>query len=206
MMSRLNRRPGGRWLWMALLAAVALAQESVKTPPAHRPSPAEVSAAIGDTSKNKKNEPARAATVDPPLEAILRGWRRHGIAGAEHESAAQNIKLDRLRVPGVIHLVDEKDRGTVLAALHHAWGESSAVEENRIYALIPVPALRRISAMQAVHFIYLDRPMRQADGPIEEHAQNGRGRNAPPKALRVPLCLAARHPRPLRFQGETTND
>jgi hypothetical protein len=154
---------------LALLMPLLFAQEPVKPPPDSPPaSAADVAAAIGKLGKDTQPPSATSTKLEAPVEALARAWRRHGIKGAERESASQDIRLDRLRLPGIIHLVDKERYAEVEKALHRAWGEVLAVEEDRIYAWIPVPALRRIALMEAVHYINLDRPMRPDDAPKEK--------------------------------------
>jgi len=161
MKSTFRRRLGS----VLLVLPFAFSQEPVKSP-TH--STEEVSAAIGKVSKETRPPSGAPAKLEATLEAVAKAWRRQGIRGAERESGSQSVKLERLRVHGVIHLVNQERRDEVSKALRRAWGEISTVEANRIYALIPVPALRRISLMAAVQFIYLDRPMQPADGPKEK--------------------------------------
>ena len=140
-----------------LLLLVAVMPLGAQQPPA-----SDVSAALSKTSKS------RSGKLDPALEAIARAWRLHGTEGARRESAAQNVKLNHLRLSGIIRLADGKRKSEVEKALRRAWGVVTTVEEDRIYALIPVHALSRISTLEAVQSIDLDRPMHPDNGPSKE--------------------------------------
>jgi hypothetical protein len=145
-----------------LIAALAITLSrpaSSQAPPSQTtPTQDAIAAIIGKQVKT----PSTKTKLEEPLEAVAQGWRRLGIKGAELESAAHGVKLDRLRVPGIIRLTGVEQRATVVAALRRAWGEVVASEEDRIYAWIPVPALRRISLLPAVGVIDLDRPAHPA--------------------------------------------
>ena len=140
---------------LSVLAALALGQ-------AQQPQASDVSAALSKVSKSPGGK------LDPALEAIARAWRLHGSGGAERESAAQSVKLKQFRLTGIIRLADETRKSEVEKAVRRAWGTVTAAEENRIYALIPVPALRRISQIDAVQSIEIDRPMHPDNGPSKE--------------------------------------
>jgi hypothetical protein len=111
---------------------------------------------------------AQPSKLDPGLEAIARAWRRLGIKGAEQESAARSIPMDDLRLAAVIHLASVDRRSEVERALRRAWGEVVTVEGAALYVRLPVPAIRRISRMQAVESVRLDSQYAPAIEPSKE--------------------------------------
>jgi hypothetical protein len=129
---------------------------------AQQPQPSDVSAALSKVAKSQGGK------LEPPLQAIARAWRLHGIAGAQHEAVTQNVALKQLRFSGIIRLTDETRKPEVERALRRAWGAVTTTEENRLYAMIPIPALERISRMDAVQAIEIDRPMHPDSGGAKE--------------------------------------
>ena len=107
--------------------------------------------------------------LDPPLEAVARAWRRAGIKGAERECASRNIPLKDLRLDAVINVVAAERRSEVERALRKAWGEvTAAADATTLHVRLPVPAIRRLERLNAVHSMYLDPSVRPAtDTPIK---------------------------------------
>jgi hypothetical protein len=60
----------------------------------------------------------------------------------------------------VIHAVSAPDVAPVARALRARWGEVMAVHEGDLYVRLPLPAIRRLIRLHAVHSITLDAPMK----------------------------------------------
>lgn len=106
--------------------------------------------------------------LDPTLKAIARAWRRFGVRGAVNESMSRNVPLEDLRLAAVIHVGSADGRPQVERAVRKAWGEVVTANETQIYVQLPVPAIRRVARLAAVHAIYVDRPAEAASEPSEE--------------------------------------
>jgi hypothetical protein len=152
-----SSRPVAAWL-LALLVAlhVTLGAQETATPLSSE----SLKAAI---AKAEAREKTPRAKLDPPLEAVARAWRRTGVKGAERECASRDIPLKDLRLDAVINLVTADRRGEVERALRKAWGQvTAASDETTLHVRLPVPAIRRMERLSAVHSIYLDSSVRPA--------------------------------------------
>jgi hypothetical protein len=148
-----------RWCWILAVLAVPTVSVSAQEPPSPLSSESLKSAiAKVDTADTKPR-----GKLDAPLEAVAREWRRLGIKGAEKECASRNIPLKDLTLDAVINLTAANQRREVERTLRRSWGQvTAAPDETTLHVRLPVPAIRRMERLSAVHSIYLDTGVRPA--------------------------------------------